>query len=70
MPTTRTKRRRKQEVPPAVVNLLLEGQPIEKTEENRQQLLELIYFGWIDHPDSPKLPDLAWRELQRRWKDD
>jgi hypothetical protein len=64
MPTNRTRRRRPPLTPP-LVQQLLDGQPIERTDESRQQLIDLVYFGWTDYPKQPELPKLAQKELDR-----
>jgi hypothetical protein len=68
MPTTRTRRKRQTQHKP-VAQRLLDGVPIEQTEENRQELISLRFFGWRDYfPDvelGRRLQGLAYGELQR-----
>lgn len=72
MPTTRTRRKRRTVHKP-VAQRLFDGLPIEKTEENRQELINLKYFGWSAYlPDidlGKRLERLATGELTR-WSDD
>lgn len=70
MPTTRTRRRRHRRHAP-IIQKLLAGQPIQRTEDARQELLCIKYFsGYVeyDHPEMPKataakLPKLAAAQL-------
>lgn len=71
MPTTRTRRRRLRRHAP-IVQRLLAGQPIQRSEEARGELLRVKYFsGWVEteYPEIPKseaerLPKLAAVQLK------
>ncbi len=71
MPTTRQRRKRPTQATP-VVDTLLAGDPVARTEENRLELVGLRYFGRHDYaPDhelGSKLEELAAGELER-WKE-
>jgi hypothetical protein len=78
MPTTRNRRRRRPPPAPPIVQQLVDGEPIERTEENRHRLIEFAYFEcYADLPeelrrrsqphDPTNLQKLAFAELQR-WK--
>jgi hypothetical protein len=68
MPTTRTRRKRQTQHKP-VAQRLLDGLPIEQTDQNRQELIDLRYFAWRDYyPDlelGKRLEALAVGELAR-----
>lgn len=50
MPIRRRTDKRRPEYPRAIEDLLA-GRPIERTEQARQELITLAYFGWCDFPE-------------------
>jgi len=55
---------------PDAIERLIRGEPIEPTEENRQTMITLAYFGWAEYPELGDAMERRAFDQLRAWDGD